>query len=543
MSSTAAGNYVPGASQNGFAAGTAKGVAPRAYLAMYKVGTMEKQAASDILAAMDQAASDGVDIMSLSLAMDKLVPHFEDPIAIASLAAVELGISVICAVGNQGRPNTTENGAPWITIVGASTLDRNTFAAEMSLPDGSIFQGISRFPISAYLSDASLDYRVEEFNKSVCDSGSLNPKEVATKVVLYGYKTGNMFSLDRHVQELQRVNPIAGIIVTDPKLLVDSSLDSSDPILFLPIPSGAGVMEYATRVRNATVKSMRFGLSTFGTRAAPSVASYSSRGPDPINPGILKPDVIVPGSDILAAVTPFPHGSRIGKYDLVSDYLAESGTSMATPHVAGVVALLKAHRPEWSPAAIRSAIMTTAYILDNNASAITDELTGLPATPLDYGAGHINPNKAMDPGLVYDLEFQDYVEFICSLGYSHKQMKALLRRSHWNCSQPSTNLNYPSFVAVSRNDSSSKRVHGFTRVLTNVDDHGGSAYQAVVVNAAGMTISVQPDTLIFSQKGQKGRFVLTVEIDENVPPVIHGRLSWIDEHHHIVSSPVVALVL
>lgn len=171
------------------------------------------------------------------------------------------------------------------------------------------------------------------------------------------------------------------------------------------------------------------------------VASYSSRGPDPVNPGILKPDIIAPGSFILAAVPPFYKSAEIGRYSLVSDYSTLSGTSMATPHVAGIAALLKAYRPEWSPAAIRSAVMTTAYIMDNNGSVIIDESTGLPATPLDYGAGHIDPNRAMDPGLIYDLAIQDYVDYICGVGYSYKQMKALLRRSHWNCSsQPISSI-------------------------------------------------------------------------------------------------------
>lgn len=126
--STAAGNFVPGASKYGFASGTAKGVAPRAHLAIYKVGTGQGDVAeSDVVAAMDQAVLDGVDVMSLSFGFDPR-PFFEDSIAIASLSAVEKGISVVCAAGNQYEANTTANGAPWITTVGAGTLDRNTFA-------------------------------------------------------------------------------------------------------------------------------------------------------------------------------------------------------------------------------------------------------------------------------------------------------------------------------------------------------------------------------------------------------------------------------
>ncbi|KAI8015170.1 Subtilisin-like protease SBT1.8 [Camellia lanceoleosa] len=123
--SIAVGSYVLGASHFGYARGTARGVAPSAHVAMYKVlwstSTIEI-AASDVLAGMDQAIADGVDIMSLSLALPK-TPYFEDVMAIASLSAIKKGIVVVCAVGNEGARNTTFNEAPWIIIVGVGTID------------------------------------------------------------------------------------------------------------------------------------------------------------------------------------------------------------------------------------------------------------------------------------------------------------------------------------------------------------------------------------------------------------------------------------
>ncbi|GLT58916.1 hypothetical protein SLA2020_317730 [Shorea laevis] len=180
----------------------------------------------------------------------------------------------------------------------------------------------------------------------------------------------------------------------------------------MPMLTSSLLMEYARSVSNALVRSIRFVLTRFGMKPAPQVAKFSSRGPDPIFLGLLKPDILAPGIDVLAAVPPFPNPLfppiMLGNHQLVTDYQLYSGTSMAAPLVAGVAAaLLRAAHPEWSPVAIQSAIMTIAYTMDNKRSNLTDKLTTLLATPLDFGAGQINPNRAMDPGLIYDLDFQD----------------------------------------------------------------------------------------------------------------------------------------
>ena len=180
--------------------------------------------------------------------------------------------------------------------------------------------------------------------------------------------------------------------------------------------------------------------------------------------------------------------------------------------------------------------MTTAYTFDNTGTILKDENTGLPATPLQFGAGHINPNKAMDPGLIYDINFQDYVEFLCGIGYDEKQMKIVLRQSQWNCSQVSTDLNYPSFVAIFTNET----VKNFGRVVTNVGEKE-AVYHAILDFPNGMRIRTVPSTLTFTDKYQKQGFVLSVEIDGNAPGVIYGYLKWIDQHNHIVSSPVVVI--
>ncbi|KAL7262180.1 hypothetical protein ACSBR1_000540 [Camellia fascicularis] len=120
--STAVGSYVLGASHFGYARGTARGAAPSAHVAMYKVlwsTSIVEIAASDMLAGMDQTIDDGLDIMSLSLALPK-TPYFEDVIAIASLSAIEKGIVIFCAVGNEGG---SEHNIQWSTMDHHSSAD------------------------------------------------------------------------------------------------------------------------------------------------------------------------------------------------------------------------------------------------------------------------------------------------------------------------------------------------------------------------------------------------------------------------------------
>ncbi|OMO74669.1 hypothetical protein COLO4_26542 [Corchorus olitorius] len=532
-SSTAGGNYVHEASEFGYAKGTARGLAPRAYLAMYKVSSGEVVFQSDVLAAMDQAIADGVDIMSLSLGFEQ-TPYFQDVMAIASLSATQKGIVVVCAAGNDGAPNTTHNSAPWITTVGAGTLDRS-FVATLTLGNNQTFQGESHFPERVLIIDTPLYYG--KGDKRICNMGALNMSEVYETVVICA--NSEKVSIYNQAMELERVGAVAGIFIEDG---IPFDVDElSIPGLVLNASSGALIIKYAIEAASeANVNIMRFGLTSFGKKPAPQVAEFSSKGPDPINPNILKPDIIAPGVQVLAAFPPTIPVGEIVNYPLASDYALLSGTSMSTPHVAGVAALLKAVHPEWSPAAVRSALMTTADTIDNNGTTLTNELTNLPGTPLDYGAGHINPNKAMDPGLIYDIDWQGYVDFLCGLHYNDTEMRAILRQSKWNCNQEGTDLNYPSFVAIFSKKTSPPKVKKFTRVVTNVGDDQ-SVYQAVAELPSGMSVTVEPSTLTFTNKYQKQSYVVTVEINGKASPVTYGYLKWIDQTNHVVTSPIVVL--
>ncbi|GLT58913.1 hypothetical protein SLA2020_317710 [Shorea laevis] len=172
------------------------------------------------------------------------------------------------------------------------------------------------------------------------------------------------------MEELTRVGAYTAILMSD---LSDIGVDGYNiPTAVLSTVSGGLVMKYTRSVSGAKIRSMRFMLTILGSKPAPEVASCSLKGTDAINPGILKSDIIAPGVDVLAAVAPNKPFNELGKYKPVTDYALYSGTSMAAPHVAGVAALLKAVHPSWSPAAIKSAIMATAYTQSNNGSTLID---------------------------------------------------------------------------------------------------------------------------------------------------------------------------
>ncbi|KAJ8630966.1 hypothetical protein MRB53_024289 [Persea americana] len=375
-SSTAAGSPVRNADYFGYAPGTAIGIAPMARVAMYKVlflrGSLES-ASTDVLAGMDQAIADGVDLMSLSLGFPE-DPFYANPIALGAFAALEKGIFVSCSAGNSGpRAYTIYNGAPWITTVGAGTIDRD-YAASVTLGNGSNapFQGRSIFPESLYISGSPLYFGHGNTSKETCDPYTLDPKDVAGKIVFCSF--GDVLS---QMDEVSRSGAVGGIFATDSAPFLNPS-DFYMPFVEVSLKDGEKVKEYivASSPASPATVDITFQLTVLGSKPAPQVADFSSRGPYLLSPWILKPDILAPGVNILAAWAPNRGWQRIGNDYLVTDFALVSGTSMSSPHLVGIAALVRAVHPDWSPAAIRSALMTTAYLIDNTHGPILDMITG-----------------------------------------------------------------------------------------------------------------------------------------------------------------------
>ncbi|MBA0746186.1 hypothetical protein Gogos_008726 [Gossypium gossypioides] len=533
-SSTAAGTYVGDASYFGYAQGTARGMAPGARVAMYKALWDEGSYTTDIIAAIDQAINDGVDVLSLSFGLDEL-ELYEDPIAIATFAAIEKNIFVSTSAGNEGPDlQTLHNGTPWVLTVAAGTMDRS-FGASLSLGTDGYVRGAALYPGNF----SSIRYPIVFMDK--CDETKELKKLVGMIIVCQD--PGKEDSLNDQFSSIQVAGNVAGVFITNSTLL-DIFTQSPFPAIFLKQKDGDIVVDYIKTNKNPKA-SIEFKTTFLGSKPSPTVTNYTSRGPSYSAPSVLKPDIMAPGDSILAA-WPLNIGvARLNDDMLFSSFNLLSGTSMACPHVAGIAALLKGAHPDWSPTAIRSALMTTSDPIDNAGNPIEDVGTNLqPATPLAMGAGHINPNKALDPGIVYDATVQDYIDFLCGLNFTPQQIKTITGSSSNDCSNPSLDLNYPSFIAYFNDRNvkpDSNTVKEFQRTVTNVGE-GSFIYKASLTAMKGVKVSVEPDTLVFKEINEKKSFKLSIEGPRQLDKTVSfGYLIWEDsQRKHVVRSPIVA---
>ncbi|KAJ4964041.1 hypothetical protein NE237_023980 [Protea cynaroides] len=547
--STAAGRHVFQASMAGYALGIAKGVAPKARLAAYKVcwkgsGCFD----SDILAAFDRAVADGVDVISISIGGGDGVsaPYYLDPIAIGAYGAVSKGVFVSSSAGNDG-PNgmSVTNVAPWLTTVGAGTIDRN-FPADIILGDGRKLAGVSLYsgkPLNGKMFPLVYPGKSGMLSASLCMENSLDPNLVKGKIVICDRGSNPRVAKGLVVNKAGGVGMILANGISNGEGLVGDA--HVIPACAVGAKEGDQLKAYvsSSALRTATIV---FRGTVIGVKPAPVVASFSGRGPNGLNPEILKPDLIAPGVNILAAWTDAVGPTGLDSDARKTEFNILSGTSMACPHVSGAAALLKSAHPDWSPAAIRSAMMTTASLANNLQQPMTDESTGKPSTPYDFGSGHLNLDQAMDPGLVYDITNDDYVSFLCSVGYGQKTIQVITKTpAKCPLRKPSPgNLNYPSITALF--DSAARGVSSKTviRTVTNVGPPNSIYRLKVEALPKGVSVTVKPSRLVFSETEKKRSFAVMVTADtrnlvlDDKTGAVFGSLSWSDGKH-VVRSPIV----
>lgn len=548
--STAAGRMVSKASLLGFAEGVARGMASKARLAVYKVCWESGCYDSDILAAFDEAVADGVDVISLSVG-GGVVPYYLDPIAIGAYGAMKKGVFVSCSAGNSGPGSlTVTNVAPWITTVAASTIDRS-FPATVTLSGGDEFQGTSLYsgpdlgdslhPL-IYAVNAS-KAGVNAYSASLCLDGTLDPAKVKGRIVLCDRGSNARVAKGQVVKAAGALGMIlANLPVDGEGLVADSHVL---PATAVGAKAGAKIKDYILSTKSPKANIM-FRGTVYGVQPAPVISSFSSRGPNPETPEVLKPDITAPGVNILAAWTGAAAPTGLEGDNRTVEFNIISGTSMSCPHISGIAALLKGARPGWSPAMIKSAIMTSAYVVDNTGAPLADEATGNVSTPFAYGAGHVDPQRAMNPGLVYDLEVADYIKFLCALNYSQAAIRVIdpdVGACPTKIGSPSE-LNYPSFSTLFDQTGSSSAMleTTFSRTVTNVGP-ANSTYTVDVVGPKNVKITVSPSILEFTEENQKLHYTMKV----SAPPVklppgtigsAFGFVAWTDGIH-VVQSPIV----
>ncbi|KAJ4748665.1 Senescence-associated subtilisin protease [Rhynchospora pubera] len=540
--STAAGTISPDAGFYEYARGEARGIATQARIAAYKICWLSGCYDSDILAAMDEAVSDGADVISLSVGSSGYAPQFyRDSIAIGAFGAVRHGLVVSCSAGNSGPGRyTAVNIAPWILTVGASTVDRD-FPADVILGDGTSYTGVSLYagdPLNS--TELPLVYAADAGSR-LCITGYLNSSMVKDKIVVCDRGGNARVAKGSAVKQAGGIGMIlANTEDSGEELIADSHLV---PATMVGQTAGDKIKKYIKSVTSPTATIVFRGTVIGSSPSAPRVAAFSSRGPNYRAPEILKPDVIAPGVNILAGWTGASSPTDLDIDPRRVEFNIISGTSMSCPHVSGIAALLKSARPDWSPAAIKSALMTTAYNLDNSGEIIKDLATGEESTPFVRGAGHVDPNKALDPGLVYDSGIEDYIAFLCSIGYASFQISVFTRDgSTTNCSAVALatpgNLNYPAFSVVL---SSYTDVVTYHRTVTNVGSSGSAVYEATVSSPDGVKVTVVPSKLEFSTVGESLSYEIT--FSGIADPVIitesnsFGSITWSDGIHN-VSSPI-----
>ncbi|KAL0542200.1 hypothetical protein IC582_022295 [Cucumis melo] len=534
--STAAGTFVKGAEALGNARGKAVGMAPLAHIAMYKVCSPNGCSSSDILAALDAAIDDGVDVLSLSLGAPS-TPFFRDTIAIGAFAAIKKGIFVSCSAGNSGpSKNTLANEAPWILTVGASTIDRKIVALA-KLGSGEVYTGESLFQPRNFPSKfLPLVYAGKSGieGSEYCIQGSLEKLNVTGKVVVCERGGG----ISRVAKGLVVKNGGgAAMILINQKPEGFSTLAEAHvlPTTHLSYEDGLKIKAYINSSHNPKA-SISFKGTLLGNRAttfSPAMASFSSRGPCQASPGILKPDITGPGVNILAA-WPFPLNNNTNT-NTKSTFNVISGTSMSCPHLSGIAALIKSYHPNWSPAAIKSAIMTSADVRNPQGKPIMDQDLK-PANFFAMGSGHVNPSKAANPGLVYDIQPDDYIPYLCHL-YTDAQVSIIVRKQVTCSTVPRIregDLNYPSF-AVSLEAGSQT----FNRTVTNVGD-ANSVYYPIVEAPAGVSVKVTPSNLKFSKLNEKVTYSVTfsrIDFVRTTSEFSEGYLIWVSKKL-MVRSPI-----
>ena len=522
--STAGGNH--GVEPTGAAAvfGAISGMAPHARIAMYKAlwSTQDASTASgstsDLVAAIDQAVADGVDVINYSIS--GTLTNFADPAEIAFFYAADAGIFVSASAGNSGpTTSTVAHPSPWITTVAAGTHNRSgegsaTMGNAATYSGASIATAVG--PVALIDSTAAGLPGADPTMVALCYAASdnlvnnvptpvLDPAKVAGKIVVCDRGVTARVNKSLAVKQAGGVgmillNPTSNSVNADFHSVPTVHLQNTD---YNAVHAYAGMTGATAKINQATI---------VYNVPAPTTASFSSRGPlQAGNGNLLKPDVIAPGQDILAAVAPPGNGGM--------SFNLYSGTSMSSPHTVGLAVLLRQLHPDWTPMMIKSALMTTGYdVLDGSNTSAT--------VIFRQGAGHVKPNSAADPGLVFNSGRNDWLAFLCGTTSAVGPSTCSALQGMGYSLNPS-NMNVAS-IAIG----ALPGVQSVTRNVTNVD-RSQATYTASSTGMAGFNVAISPSSLTLNPGQTKSFTVTFTRTTATLNAYTGGQLTWTDGSHNV----------
>ncbi|NUT37217.1 MAG: S8 family peptidase [Hamadaea sp.] len=526
--STSVGNNNVAATINGSPVGNTTGMAPAARLAVYKVlwqnpapDTGSSGQTADLVAAINDAVADGVDVINYSISGS--TTSIVNPVEIAFFNAAASGVFVATSAGNSGPgASTVAHNAPWTMTVAASTHDRGN-QKTVTLGNGASYTGVGVVSTPVASTGLVNSSAIPAAGRTVADAdlcmiGSIDPAQAAGKIVVCTRGSNARVEKSQVVKAAGGVGMVLVNPAAAPGLVGDFH---SVPTVHLEGAAGGDAVKAYAATPGATAS---LSVTDPTPVKAPVMAGFSSAGPALAGGGdLLKPDITAPGVDVIASVSPMTSNGN--------NFDAMSGTSMSSPHIAGIAALLLAQNPGWDPMTVKSALMTTAYQTDNKGKPITTA-TGAKAGPLNYGAGHVSPAKAFNPGLAYLSTPTEWMSYLCAIG----QGTAV----GLNCAAlpqiDASDLNYPSIASSDLAVSQS-----FTRTVTNITDRD-SVYSPTIEAPAGYTATVTP-TKLKVLAGQSATFTVTLTRTTAPHGVWQfGSLTWFDKvqghRDHTVRIPL-----
>lgn len=509
--STAAGDNGVSAIVEGKDYGHISGVAPAAKIAAYKVcwtgAAVSGCMTTDTVAAIDQATQDGVDVLSFSIGGGAATTT-DSSTGEAFLGAAKAGIFVSAAAGNAGPgASTLDNASPWLTTVAASSIP--SYEATVELGNGEKYAGASitvDAPVSGTLITASNATPAGTATPTLCQANTLTPALVAGKIVVC--ERGVNARADKSI-EVKRAGGIGMILVNVAPSDVD--LDTHTvPTVHVDGMYHDAIWNYASTA--GSTATLVEGNKTSFTPPTPQIAGFSSRGPVLADGSdLLKPDIAAPGVAILAA--------SANADNAAPTWMFMSGTSMATPHIAGVALLYLGFHPTASPSEVKSAMMTSAYnTLDGDGTPISD--------PFAQGAGQVDPTKFFSAGLLYLNGAADWDSYKKGTGYTVDDPNTV--------AVDASELNLASLAIGSLTAPET-----LTRTVTSTQ---AGTFTATVNGMNGIVTTVSPTTLTFGAAGESQSYTVTFDRAQAPDNVwVTGSLDWRSDRHSgsvLVHSPM-----